>query len=60
MKRKIKKAAIIGSGVMGSGIASHMAGAGIPVVMLDIVPRDLPEGQNRSVIAETSKKKLLK
>ena len=45
---------------MGSGIASHMAGAGIPVVMLDIVPRDLPEGQNRSVIAETSKKKLLK
>ncbi len=60
MKRKIKKAAVIGSGVMGSGIAAHLAGAGIPVVMLDIVPKDLKEGQSRSVIAETSRKKLLK
>ncbi|NOY22364.1 MAG: 3-hydroxyacyl-CoA dehydrogenase/enoyl-CoA hydratase family protein [Acidobacteria bacterium] len=60
MKRKIKKAAVIGSGVMGSGIAAHLAGAGIPVVMLDIVPKDLKEGQSRSVIAEISKKKLLK
>jgi 3-hydroxyacyl-CoA dehydrogenase len=60
MKRKIKKAAVIGSGVMGSGIAAHLAGAGIPVVMLDIVPKDLGEGQSRSSIAETSKKQLLK
>ena len=60
MKRKINKVAVIGSGVMGSGIASHLAGAGIPVVMLDIVPKELAEGQSRSVIAETSKKSLLK
>jgi len=60
MKRDIKKAAVIGSGVMGSGIAAHLAGAGIPVVMLDIVPRELKEGMSRSVIAENSKKALLK
>ena len=32
----IKKAAVIGAGVMGSGIAAHMANAGIPVLLLDI------------------------
>ena len=35
---EIKKAAVIGAGTMGSGIASHLANADIPVVMLDIVP----------------------
>ncbi len=34
----IKKAAVIGSGVMGSGIAAHIANAGVPVTLLDIVP----------------------
>ena len=34
----IQRAAVIGSGVMGSGIAAHLANAGIPVVLLDIVP----------------------
>ncbi|MBI3789490.1 MAG: 3-hydroxyacyl-CoA dehydrogenase [Gemmatimonadetes bacterium] len=34
----IARAAVIGSGVMGSGIAAHLANAGIPVVLLDIVP----------------------
>jgi 3-hydroxyacyl-CoA dehydrogenase len=36
--RQIRKAAVLGSGVMGSAIAAHLAGCGIPVVMLDIVP----------------------
>jgi 3-hydroxyacyl-CoA dehydrogenase len=45
MKRNIKKAAVLGSGVMGSGIAAHLANVGIEVVMLDIVPRELPEDQ---------------
>jgi len=36
----IAKVAVLGSGVMGSGIAAHMANAGIPVVLLDIVPKD--------------------
>jgi 3-hydroxyacyl-CoA dehydrogenase len=38
MSREIKKAAVLGSGVMGSAIAAHLAGCGIPVLMLDIVP----------------------
>ena len=32
------KAAVIGAGVMGSGIAAQIANAGIPVLLLDIVP----------------------
>ena len=60
MKYKIEKVAVIGSGVMGSGIAAHLAGAGIPVVMLDIVPKDLPEGGNRNQIADANKKQLTK
>ncbi|MBO9619099.1 MAG: 3-hydroxyacyl-CoA dehydrogenase/enoyl-CoA hydratase family protein [Niabella sp.] len=36
MKRTIKKVAVLGSGVMGSRIACHFAGAGIPVLLLDI------------------------
>lgn len=35
----IKKVAIIGSGVMGAGIAAHLANAGIPSLLLDIVPK---------------------
>ena len=38
MTFRIRKAAVIGAGVMGSGIAAHLANAGIPVVLLDIVP----------------------
>jgi len=42
MKRVIKKVAVLGSGVMGSRIACHFAGIGIPVLLLDIVPKDTP------------------
>lgn len=38
MTREIRKAAVLGAGVMGSGIAAHLANAGIQVVLLDIVP----------------------
>ncbi len=41
MNRVIKKVAILGSGVMGSRIAAHFAGAGVQVLLLDIVPKDL-------------------
>lgn len=37
---KIEKVGVIGSGVMGSGIAAQIANAGIPVVLLDIKPAD--------------------
>ena len=41
--RTIKKVAVLGSGVMGSGIALHFANIGCEVLLLDIVPFDLKE-----------------
>ncbi|MEZ5053687.1 MAG: 3-hydroxyacyl-CoA dehydrogenase/enoyl-CoA hydratase family protein [Chitinophagales bacterium] len=41
--RAIRKVAVLGSGVMGSGIALHFANIGIEVLLLDIVPFDLKE-----------------
>ena len=41
MKYRLKKVAVLGSGVMGSGIACHLANIGLEVLMLDIIPRDL-------------------
>lgn len=41
MKRIIKKVAVIGSGIMGSGIACHFANIGLEVLLLDIVPNEL-------------------
>lgn len=43
MKRTIKKVAVIGSGIMGSGIACHFANIGVEVLLLDILPRELTE-----------------
>ena len=43
MTRRIKKVAIVGSGIMGSGIASHFANIGVEVLLLDIIPRELNE-----------------
>ena len=43
MKRHINKVAVIGSGIMGSGIACHFANIGVEVLLLDIVPRELNE-----------------
>lgn len=58
---EIKKAAVIGAGVMGSGIAAHIANAGIPVYLLDIVPNAVKEqGGDRSVVAKTAIEKMLK
>jgi 3-hydroxyacyl-CoA dehydrogenase len=45
--KKIRKAAVIGSGVMGGGIAALLASAGVRTVMLDIVPPDLKDEQKR-------------
>ncbi|WP_223820805.1 3-hydroxyacyl-CoA dehydrogenase/enoyl-CoA hydratase family protein [Bacillus sp. S3] len=41
MNQLIKKAAVLGSGVMGSGIAAHLANIGIPTLLLDIMPQEL-------------------
>jgi 3-hydroxyacyl-CoA dehydrogenase len=40
---KIRRVAVLGAGVMGSGIAAHLANAGIPCLMLDIVPPQFTE-----------------
>ncbi|HEY5209998.1 MAG TPA: 3-hydroxyacyl-CoA dehydrogenase NAD-binding domain-containing protein [Pseudolabrys sp.] len=53
----IAKCAVIGAGVMGSGIAAQIANAGVPVLLLDIVP---PKANNLNVIAEGAIAKLLK
>ena len=47
MKRKIRKAAVLGAGVMGSAIAAHLANVGIPTYLLDIVPRELTEDDKK-------------
>jgi 3-hydroxyacyl-CoA dehydrogenase len=56
MKRKIEKAVVLGAGTMGARIAAHFANAGLPCVLLDIVPPDLkpdapPSERNRIVRA---------
>ena len=43
MTRRIKKVAIVGSGIMGSGIACHFANIGVEVLLLDIIPRGINE-----------------
>ena len=42
-KRTIKKVAVLGSGIMGARIALHFAGVGIPVLLLDMVPKEATE-----------------
>ena len=61
MNKPIRRVGVVGSGVMGSGIAAHMANAGLEVLLLDIVPRDLadadkdnPKARNR-IAAESLK-----
>ena len=51
MIRKIRKAAVIGSGVMGGGIAALLASAGVRVTLLDIVPPDLKETEKKDPVA---------
>src|ERR1700678_3831490 len=71
MKRRIEKVAVLGAGTMGSRIAAHLANAGIPCYLLDMVPTELnaeehkknltlqdPRVRNRIVLAglEAAKK----
>jgi 3-hydroxyacyl-CoA dehydrogenase len=47
MNWKIKKAAVLGAGAMGSAIAAHLANVGIPSFLLDIVPPELTEAEKK-------------
>ncbi|MEK6778726.1 MAG: 3-hydroxyacyl-CoA dehydrogenase/enoyl-CoA hydratase family protein [Candidatus Deferrimicrobiota bacterium] len=51
---KIRRVAVLGSGVMGSGIAAHLANAGIPCLMLDIVPPQQTDEDRKKGLAEKS------
>ncbi|HEX8889810.1 MAG TPA: 3-hydroxyacyl-CoA dehydrogenase family protein, partial [Pyrinomonadaceae bacterium] len=51
---RIEKAAVLGAGTMGAQIAAHLANAHIPVILLDIVPRELtPEEQAKGLTLES-------
>ena len=51
MIRKIRKAAVIGSGVMGGGIAALLASSGVKTLLLDIVPPDLTDAEKNDPAA---------
>lgn len=53
----INKVCVIGAGVMGAGIAAHVANAGVPVLLLDIVPKD---ADDRNILAKTALERLHK
>lgn len=47
MTKRIRKAAVLGSGVMGSGIACHLANIGVDVLLLDIIPNNLSDDEKK-------------
>ena len=57
MADAINKVCVIGAGVMGAGIAAQVANAGVPVLLLDIVPKD---GADRDAVAKGAVAKMLK
>lgn len=54
MKHYVNKVAVLGSGVMGSAIAAHFANAGVPSLVLDIVPPDLENAAEASRTARNA------
>lgn len=55
MKKTIQHATVIGSGIMGSQIACHLANIGVRVLLLDIVPRELNERESKAGLSLESK-----
>src|SRR5258708_13136389 len=63
MGLNIRRAAVIGAGIMGAGIAANIANAGIPVLLLDVVPPDAQDSSDRAArnrIAQSGLDKALK
>src|SRR6266478_1642123 len=52
---RIEKAAVLGAGTMGAQIAAHLANAGIPTLLLDIVPRELTKEEQAKGLTLESK-----
>lgn len=55
MEKKIKKAGVIGAGVMGATIAAQLANVGIETVLLDIVPPELTQDDEKKGLTRESK-----
>ena len=55
MKRRIKHVTVLGSGIMGSGIAAHFANIGVEVLLLDIVPFELTETEQKKGLSKEDK-----
>ena len=55
MIRRINKVAVLGSGVMGSGIACHFANIGLEVLLIDIVPHELNKSETSKGLTLDSK-----
>lgn len=55
MKRRIKHVTVLGSGIMGSGIAAHFANIGVEVSLLDIVPFELKETEQKKGLTKDDK-----
>jgi len=53
--RNIRRVAVLGSGIMGSRIASHFANIGVDVLLLDIVPREPNEAEKTKGLTLESK-----
>jgi 3-hydroxyacyl-CoA dehydrogenase len=65
MTKPIRRVAVLGAGAMGSGIAAHIANAGLPVLLLDIVPPKLSDEEKkkrsaRNAFADGAIKKMFK
>ena len=63
MSYNIQRAAVIGAGIMGAGIAAHLANAGIPVLLLDIVAPDAQNSADRAArnrVAQTGLERAIK
>ena len=56
MNKNISKVAVLGSGIMGSGIACHFANIGVEVLLLDICPKELNENEVKQNLSLESKK----
>jgi 3-hydroxyacyl-CoA dehydrogenase len=54
MKHRIEKAVVLGAGTMGARIAAHLANAGIPCFLLDIVPKELTAEEKRKGLTPES------
>src|SRR3989442_4314047 len=52
---RIEKAAVLGAGTMGAQIAAHLANAGVPTILLDIVPRELTKEEQAKGLTLQSK-----